>query len=149
MIALAIATPMPAKKAAASSTTSVSAKATKAASSKASTKAAAGASVLTSAAYNDFQISTGTAGTAESKANALFADLPTDLSTVSAADLKIVKGIHDVAEDAEVDGFNPAIAAADGDAATALQVCFHLLLCGYFTETGLVSTIRNKGKRLM
>lgn len=36
------------------------------------------------------------------------------------------KGIHDVAEDAETDAFNPAIDAATGDAATALQVCFSL-----------------------
>lgn len=46
---------------------------------------------------------------------------------MSAADLDVVKGIHDVAEDAETDAFNPAIAAASGDAATALQVSSFLL----------------------
>lgn len=47
-----------------------------------------------------------------------------NLAGVSAADLKIIKGTHDAAEDAEVQAFNPAIAAASGDAATALQVTF-------------------------
>jgi hypothetical protein len=45
-----------------------------------------------------------------------------NLAAVSAADLKIIKGTHDAAEDAEVQAFNPAIAAASGAAATALQV---------------------------
>jgi hypothetical protein len=45
-----------------------------------------------------------------------------NLAGVSAADLNVIKGIHDAAEDAEVQAFNPAIAAASGDAATALQV---------------------------
>tara|TARA_R110002060_G_scaffold19554_3_gene26716 strand:- start:66 stop:269 length:204 start_codon:yes stop_codon:yes gene_type:complete len=47
-----------------------------------------------------------------------------DLAAVSANDLKVIKGIHDAAEDAEVQAFNPAIDAATGDAATALQVSF-------------------------
>jgi hypothetical protein len=50
-----------------------------------------------------------------------------NLAGVSAADLKVIKGTHDAAEDAEVQAFNPAIAAASGDAATALQVSFPLL----------------------
>lgn len=45
-----------------------------------------------------------------------------NLAGVSAADLKIIKGTHDAAENAEVQAFNPAIDAASGDAATALQV---------------------------
>jgi hypothetical protein len=45
-----------------------------------------------------------------------------NLAGVSAADLNVIKGIHDAAENAEVQAFNPAIAAASGDAATALQV---------------------------
>lgn len=40
---------------------------------------------------------------------------------MSAADLKIIKATHDAAEDAEVKAFNPAVAAATGDAATAIQ----------------------------
>lgn len=114
-MALAIASPMPKKKAAAATSTIEAVSA-------AAATGATGASVLSSSAYNDFQISTGVAGTAEAKANALFADLPTDLSTVTADDLAIVKGVHDAAEDAETDAFDPAVDAADGDAADALQV---------------------------
>jgi hypothetical protein len=65
-----------------------------------------------------------TAGDAETQANALFSAIDmNNLAGVSAADLKVIKGTHDAAEDAEVNAFNPAIAAASGDAATALQVC--------------------------
>jgi len=46
------------------------------------------------------------------------------LAGVSAADLKTIKGTHDAAENAEVQAFNPAIAAASGATAKALQVCF-------------------------
>lgn len=92
-----------------------------------STSTASAGSVLTAAAYNDFQISSGTAGTAQDEANALFTDIDmNNLAAVSASDLKIIKGIHDAAEDAETDAFNDAIDAATGDAATALQVCFFL-----------------------
>jgi len=88
-----------------------------------SSTAVAGGSVLTAQAYNDISISGGTSGNAEAEANALFSSVPSDLSTVSAADLKIIAGTHDVAEDAEVDAFNPAIDAAGGaSSATALQV---------------------------
>jgi hypothetical protein len=45
-----------------------------------------------------------------------------DLANASKADLKIIQGIHDVAEDAETDAFNPALDKASGDAKTALQV---------------------------
>lgn len=85
-------------------------------------KKKAAASVLTASTYNNIQISSGTAGTAETEANALFANIDmNNLAGVSAADLKIIKGTHDAAENAEVQAFNPAIAAASGDAATALQ----------------------------
>ncbi|CCD44087.1 hypothetical protein QC760_002758 [Botrytis cinerea] len=108
--------------AAATSAAATSAAATSAASSSASTGSASAGSVLTSSAYNDFQISAGTAGKAEDEANALFTGIDmNNLAAVSASDLKIIQGIHDAAEDAEVDGFNPAIKAASGDAATALQ----------------------------
>jgi hypothetical protein len=79
---------------------------------------------LTSSTYNAIQISGGTAGTAEDEANALLAIIDqNNLAGVSAANLDIIKNTHDVAEDAEVDAFNPAIDAATGGAATALQVC--------------------------
>ncbi|KAF7958364.1 hypothetical protein EAE96_001913 [Botrytis aclada] len=105
---------------AASSTATATSAASSAASSSNSTAAAG--SVLTSSAYNDFQISAGTAGSAKDEANALFTGIDmNNLAAVSASDLKVIQGVHDAAEDAEVDGFNPAIAAASGDAATALQ----------------------------
>jgi hypothetical protein len=87
---------------------------------------------LTDGTYNGIQISSGTAGDAETKANALFANIDmNNLAAISATDLKIIQNTHDVAEDAEVQAFNPAIAAASGDAATALQAlpsspCFSL-----------------------
>jgi hypothetical protein len=86
-------------------------------------------SVLTASTYNAISISGGTAGTAEAEANALFSAIDqTNLAGVSAADLKVIKGTHDAAEDAEVEAFNPAIDAATGDAATALQVRSYSLL---------------------
>ncbi|RDW94382.1 hypothetical protein BP5796_00145 [Coleophoma crateriformis] len=112
------ASPMPKK--AASSSTAAAAAATSTAST--STKAAAGADVLTASDYSAFQISDGTAGTAQAKANALFSAIDmNNLASVSANDLKVIQGIHTVAENAEVKAFNPAIAAASGAAATALQ----------------------------
>lgn len=125
LFALAASSPMPKKKAA-SSTTSAAAASTTSASAATGTAvsaaASSGGSVLTASDYNTFQISSGTAGTAEAEANALFANIDqTNLAGVSASDLKVIQGIHDVAEDAETDAFNPAIAAASGDAATALQ----------------------------
>lgn len=134
LFALAASSPMPKKKTA-SSTTSAAAAATTSASAATGTAvaaaaaAASGGSVLTASDYNTFQISSGTAGNAEAEANALFANIDqTNLASVSASDLKIIQGIHDVAEDAETDAFNPAIDAASGDAATALQVLIPLPL---------------------
>ncbi|EKD20544.1 hypothetical protein MBM_01226 [Drepanopeziza brunnea f. sp. 'multigermtubi' MB_m1] len=80
------------------------------------------ADVLKPSAYNDFQISSGTAGSAEANAAALFTGLPSDLTQVTANDLEVIKGIYNAAEDAEVNAFNPAIAAATGPAADALEV---------------------------
>lgn len=45
-----------------------------------------------------------------------------NLASVSAADQKVISDARVVAENAETDAFNPAIAAASGDAADALQV---------------------------
>jgi hypothetical protein len=124
LLALAASSPMPKKKTATTST--ATAAATSAAASSAATgttSTAATGSGLVSQDYNTISISGGTAGNAEAEANALFTSIDmNNLAGVSAADLAIVKGTHDVAEDAEVQAFNPAIAAASGDAATALQV---------------------------
>lgn len=111
LLSLAIATPVPKT----STKTSSSA--------VASSTAAAAGSVLTSSTYNAITISGGVAGGAQAEANALFSSIDqTNLAAVSAADLDIISNTHDVAEDAETKAFNPAIDAASGDAATALQV---------------------------
>lgn len=80
------------------------------------------ANVLTASSYNDFQISSGIAGNASAEVLALMPIDRNNLAGVSADDLNVIKGIHDAAEDAETDAFDPAIDAASGDAATALQV---------------------------
>ncbi|OBT39872.1 hypothetical protein VE00_09713 [Pseudogymnoascus sp. WSF 3629] len=77
---------------------------------------------LTSQAYNDLSISAGQAGDAQAEATAKIGiDPASDLASVSKADLEIVKGIHDVANAAEVGAFNPAVAAATGAAKVAIQ----------------------------
>lgn len=95
---------------------------------------------LTFQTYNDFQISSGTAGNALAEAQAAFPvslDIYTDacvaldsnlnqvdtsdLANVSAADLAILKAARETAEAAETDGFNDAVSAASGDDADELQ----------------------------
>ncbi|KAI0636281.1 hypothetical protein C8Q77DRAFT_1072055 [Trametes polyzona] len=73
--------------------------------------------------YADFQISDGTAGNAAAEANAVFVDpfAGVDLATVDAATLKAVQTMREAAEDAETSQFNPAIKAASGAEADALQ----------------------------
>ncbi|RKF78173.1 putative small secreted protein [Golovinomyces cichoracearum] len=84
--------------------------------------AAAGASVLKSQKYNDFEISDGVAGKAEEEATALFKDINrNNLAATSEEDLKRIKAVHDVAEDAEVEAFNPAVKSATGPDAEAIQ----------------------------
>ncbi|KAJ7267320.1 hypothetical protein C8J57DRAFT_1435955 [Mycena rebaudengoi] len=65
--------------------------------------------------YDQFQISEGVAGTAEAEANAVFVDpFPADLATVDKTSLDNLGTMREAAEAAEVDQFNPAIAAASG-----------------------------------
>ncbi|TFK54528.1 hypothetical protein OE88DRAFT_1655232 [Heliocybe sulcata] len=73
--------------------------------------------------YADFQISDGTAGDAEAQANAVFVDpfANVDLATVDDQTADDIETMRQAAESAETDDFNPAIEAADGDAADALQ----------------------------
>ncbi|TAQ87884.1 hypothetical protein B7494_g3798 [Chlorociboria aeruginascens] len=123
-LSLVSATPVPKKSS--KTTSSAVAAATVAAASNTTTTtttASADGSVLTGGqTYDQISISGGTAGTAEAQANALFAAIDqNNLAGVSAADLTVIKNTHDIAEDAETDAFDPAIAAASGDAATALQ----------------------------
>jgi hypothetical protein len=94
---------------------------------KTSTSSSSVLSSLSGTTYNSISISSGTAGTAQTEAAALFSKIDMkNLAAVSASDLKIIKGVHDVAEDAETGAFNDAVDAASGDAATALQVRFTL-----------------------
>jgi hypothetical protein len=71
--------------------------------------------------YNDLSISSGTAGNAKAEALAKFPFTADQFATVSAADLKTIQTERESAEDAETEAFNPAIEAASGAAATALQ----------------------------
>ncbi|KAH9902371.1 hypothetical protein C8Q73DRAFT_669953 [Cubamyces lactineus] len=73
--------------------------------------------------YADFQISDGTAGNAEAQANAVFVTPfdGVDLATVDSTTLKAVQTMREAAESAETEQFNPAIDAASGAEATALQ----------------------------
>ncbi|KAI0078008.1 hypothetical protein K474DRAFT_990946 [Panus rudis PR-1116 ss-1] len=74
--------------------------------------------------YADFQISDGVAGQAKEEAEAVFVTpfANVDLSTVDAATVDAVENMRQAAEAAETDKFNPAIDAATGDEADALQV---------------------------
>lgn len=81
-------------------------------------------SVLGSTTYNDISISGGTAGNAEAEALAIFANLDTaNPENISKEDQKALNEVNQVANDAETEAFNPAIEAATGEEADALQVC--------------------------
>jgi len=83
--------------------------------------------VFSSTTYDAISISGGTAGNALDEANAVLNKLPADLSTVEKADLDFLNQVNQVANDAEKEAFNPAIAAATGAEADALAVCPSLL----------------------
>ncbi|KAJ4352536.1 uncharacterized protein N0V89_007885 [Didymosphaeria variabile] len=86
------------------------------------TKRQDGASVLGNAAYNDISISGGVAGNAEAEALAVFANLDTaNPENISADDQDTLNQVNQVANDAETEAFNPAIEAATGDEAQALE----------------------------
>lgn len=73
--------------------------------------------------YADFQISTGVAGDCLARAEAVF-KTPldgVDLATVSAEDLKNLNTMRGAASSFETSDFNPAIEAATGEQADALQ----------------------------
>ncbi|KAF2472877.1 uncharacterized protein BDR25DRAFT_283447 [Lindgomyces ingoldianus] len=77
--------------------------------------------VLTKQSYADFQVSDGVAGNALAEVNAKFPIDTSDLANVDPADQQIISDARKVAESAETDAFNPAIDAASGADATALQ----------------------------
>ncbi|KAI9056772.1 hypothetical protein FKP32DRAFT_1681940 [Trametes sanguinea] len=117
--------------ASASSAASTSAKATKTAAASATASAAAASSGTADGSsfsfpvqdYADFQISDGTAGDAEAQANAVFVDplAGLDLATLDDSVAENMETMRQAAESAETDEFNPAIDAASGDEADALQ----------------------------
>ncbi|KAH8721762.1 hypothetical protein BGZ61DRAFT_416088 [Ilyonectria robusta] len=77
--------------------------------------------VFSTTSYNDLSISGGTAGNAQQEAQQKLAGLPSDLTTVEKADLDFLNSVNQIANDAEDEAFNPAIDAASGEDADALQ----------------------------
>ncbi|KAI1844666.1 hypothetical protein JX265_007071 [Neoarthrinium moseri] len=83
---------------------------------------ATAAPVFTTQQYDDISISGGTAGNAEEEALAVFSALDqSDLANADPADVDFLKSVNSIANDAETDAFNPAIEAASGEEADALQ----------------------------
>lgn len=78
--------------------------------------------VFSTSTYDDLSISGGVAGNAEQEALQKLGGLPSDLSTVDPADLDFLDSVNGIANDAEVDAFNVAIDAAEGEEAEALEV---------------------------
>ncbi|EIN11744.1 hypothetical protein PUNSTDRAFT_50620 [Punctularia strigosozonata HHB-11173 SS5] len=103
--------------------TSAAASSTSAAPASSATAASAAAGSFQLLDYADFQISDGTAGNAQAQANAVFVDpfKNVDLATVDDSVADDIETMRQAAEAAETDQFNPAIDAASGDEATALQ----------------------------
>lgn len=78
--------------------------------------------IFSPTSYNDLSISGGTAGGAAQAALARLGPLPSDLTTVEQSDIDFLDSVNSICNDAEKEAFNPAIAAASGDEADALQV---------------------------
>ncbi|KAH8728614.1 hypothetical protein GQ44DRAFT_674966 [Phaeosphaeriaceae sp. PMI808] len=80
------------------------------------------AGVLKATTFNAISIAGGKAGNAEAEAAAKFSALNlNNLAGVSKADLDFLNTVNQVANDAEKEAFNPAVAAATGAAADAAQ----------------------------
>jgi hypothetical protein len=77
--------------------------------------------VFSATTYDQISISGGVAGNAQQEALDILDRLPSDLSTVEKDDLDFLNSVNQVANDAETEAFNPAIDAADGEEADALQ----------------------------
>ncbi|KAI1209322.1 uncharacterized protein F4807DRAFT_103415 [Annulohypoxylon truncatum] len=83
---------------------------------------AVNAGVFTQKTYNDISISGGVAGNAENEALAVFSALnQNNLASADEDDIDFLKSVNSICNDAEDNAFNPAIDAASGDAADALQ----------------------------
>jgi hypothetical protein len=113
------------------------------------------AGVLQATTYDAISIAGGVAGNAEEEAAAAFSALDlTDLTSVSAADQDFLNTVNQVANDAETEAFNPAIAAATGAAVDALQVSNpHSIRCtckeSMTNVCGQAGKIKNKVLKLM
>ncbi|KAF8969584.1 hypothetical protein BDZ97DRAFT_1902392 [Flammula alnicola] len=80
------------------------------------------AAVFKTQTYNQLSISGGQAGNAQAEALAKFSALNlNDAKNVAAADIEFLNSVNQIANQAETEAFNPAIAAASGTAQTALQ----------------------------
>jgi hypothetical protein len=79
--------------------------------------------VFSATTFNAISISGGVAGNGQQEALDALAGLPNDLTTVEQADLDFLSDVNRICNDAETDAFNPAIEAASGEEADALQVC--------------------------
>ncbi|KAK1961140.1 hypothetical protein LZ32DRAFT_378867 [Colletotrichum eremochloae] len=77
--------------------------------------------VFSTQTFNELSISGGTAGKADQEALQKLSGLPADLTQVSKADLNFLNSVNQIANDAEKEAFNPAIEAATGEEADALQ----------------------------
>lgn len=73
--------------------------------------------------FNSISIADGTAGNADKEANRVFSAInKNNLGQVSRADYEIIKDVNEICNEAEADGFNPAIESASGEKAEALKV---------------------------
>lgn len=123
LVSCVSAAPLPHKKTSTSTAATATAPAT-AATASTGINATAASSSFKLLDYADFQISGGVAGNAATEANAVFVDPfnGVDLATLDAQVAKDMETMRQAAEAAETDQFNPAIDAATGAAADALQV---------------------------
>ncbi|KAI4867690.1 hypothetical protein F4820DRAFT_193306 [Hypoxylon rubiginosum] len=88
----------------------------------AASAAAVQAGVFTQKNYDDISISGGVAGNAEQEALAVFSALDmNDLASADEDDIDFLKSVNSICNDAEDEAFNPAIDAASGDEADAIQ----------------------------
>lgn len=78
--------------------------------------------IFSATSYDDLSISGGVAGSAQQEALEMLGGLPSDFSIFSKEDINFLDSVNSIANSAEKVAFNPAIEAADGEAAEALQV---------------------------
>lgn len=79
--------------------------------------------VFETSTYDELSISGGVAGDAKQEALDVLSGLPTDLTKVEKADLDFLNSVNQIGNKAEKGAFNPAVEAASGEEAAALQVC--------------------------